>query len=235
VWNLVEQAAADRATVFYTLVYDKARAAIQEAAQHHTVAVVDLLEPVLVSLYDLLKTSLRAKPGILYRSNKAHYDRIDAVEFTLHHDDGRGIHELGDADVVLVGPSRSSKSTTCFYLAYSGIRAANVPLFADAEPPQELLALDPRRVIGLTVNPHRLRAIREARLRDWGSGLDAEYADPAQIARELRSTHELMVTHGWACVDVSYIAIEEIARRIRQLLGESGIPIHDRAAPRAEE
>jgi regulator of PEP synthase PpsR (kinase-PPPase family) len=228
--SLIEQAAEEHALVFYTLVYDRARRAIQEAAREHMVPVVDLLGPVLTGLYYLFSRAPRAKPGILYNLNKEHFDRVDAVEYTLHHDDGCGINELGDADVVLVGVSRSCKSTTCFYLGYSGVRAANVPLFVDADPPAELLKVDPRRVIGLTTNPHRLRSVRQARMHGWGMSVHDEYGDRRNIARELRAAHEVMEKHGWRCVDTSYKAIEEIAREVLSLLKEAGIDVRKRAA-----
>ncbi len=231
---LIEKAAAEQATVFYTLVSDQARRAIQEAARERMVPVVDLLGPVLTSLHDLFSRAPRAKPGILYDSNKEHFDRIDAVEYTLHHDDGCAINELGDADVVLVGVSRSCKSTTCFYLGYRGIRAANVPLFVDADPPAELLKVDPRRVIGLTTNPHRLRSVREARMRGWGMDPRDEYGDRINIARELRAANELMERHGWRCVDTSYKAIEEIAREVLGLLKEAGVDVRERAGASEE-
>ena len=227
--HLIEKAAEEHALVFYTLVYDRARRAIQEAAREHMVPVVDLLGPVLTSLYDLFSRAPRAKPGILYDSNREHFDRIDAVEYTLHHDDGCRMNELPDADVVLVGVSRSCKSTTCFYLGYSGIRAANVPLFADVDPPPELLKVDPRRVIGLTANPHRLRSVREARMRGWGMDVRDEYGDRRNIAQELRAANELMEKRGWRCVDTSYKAIEEIAREVVGLLKEAGVGLRERA------
>lgn len=223
--SVVEQAAKDRALVFYTLVYDRAREAMQAAARQYMVPVVDVLGPILVSLYDLFKTHKRARPGMLYKTNKAHYDRIDAVEFTLHHDDGCRIRELSEADVVLVGVSRTSKSTTCFYLAYSGIRAANVPLFADCDPPPELLQIDPRRVIGLTTNPYRLESVREARLQGWRSDAADGYANRVQIAQELRAANEQMAKYGWRCVDTSYKGIEEISGEVIKLLEESGITV----------
>jgi regulator of PEP synthase PpsR (kinase-PPPase family) len=226
--SLIEKAAEEHALVFYTLVYDRARRAIQEAAREHMVPVVDLLGPVLTSLYDLFSRAPRAKPGILYDSNREHFDRIDAVEYTLHHDDGCRINELQDADVVLVGVSRSCKSTTCFYLGYSGVRAANVPLFVNADPPAELLKVDPQRVIGLTTNPHRLRSVREARMRGWGMDVHDEYGDRRNIARELRAAHELMEKHGWRCVDTSYKGIEEIAREVMQKLRDAGVGLRQR-------
>lgn len=226
---LVEQAAAERALIFYTLVDEETRAAMKEAAERLMAPAVDLLGPVLGSLYDLFKSAPSATPGALYQANKDHFDRIDAVDYTLHHDDGRGEPDLDQADVVLVGVSRASKSTTCFYLAYSGIRAANVPLFADRDPPKELLALDPRRVIGLTINPYRLRTVREARLHQWRMDLTDDYGDKRQIAREIRAAHEQMIEHGWRTLDVSYKAIEEIAREVRQMLDEAGVTIRDRS------
>ena len=232
--SLIEKAAEERALVFYTLVYDRARRAIQEAAREHMVPVVDLLGPVLTSLYDLFSRAPRAKPGILYDSNREHFDRIDAVEYTLHHDDGCRINELQDADVVLVGVSRSCKSTTCFYLGYSGVRAANVPLFVNADPPPELLKVDPRRVIGLTANPHRLRSVREARMRGWGMDVHDEYGDRRNIARELRAANELMEKRGWRCVDTSYKGIEEIAREVMQKLRDAGVGLRQREAERDE-
>jgi regulator of PEP synthase PpsR (kinase-PPPase family) len=229
---IVEQAARDQGVIFYTLVYDRAREAIEQAARLHMVPTVDILGPVLVSLYDLFKTTHRPKPGILYRSNKAHYDRIDAVEYTLHHDDGCRSRELADADVVLVGVSRVCKSTTCFYLAYSGIRAANVPLFSDAEPPDELLQIDPQRVIGLTTNPYRLQSVREARLHGWGDETAHEYAERRAIAAELRAANEQMAKHGWRCIDTSYKAVEEIAREVIQLLQEAGVAFGSTPSPK---
>lgn len=231
---LMEEAARERGLVFYTLVYDKARRAIQQAARELMVPAVDLLGPVLTALYDLFARAPRAKPGILYKSNKEHFDRIDAIEYTLHHDDGLAINELKDADVVLVGVSRSCKSTTCFYLGYSGVRAANVPLFPEHEPPRELSELDPRRVIGLTINPHRLQSIREARMRGWGMDPFDDYGEKCRIAQELRAANELMQKHGWRCVDTSYKAIEEIAREVLRLLEEAGIQIGARIFESAE-
>jgi regulator of PEP synthase PpsR (kinase-PPPase family) len=231
VHHLIEQAASERALVFYTLVYDKARMAIEEAAREFMVPVVDLLGPVLSSLYDLFETKARAKPGILYKTNKAYFDRIDAVDYTLHHDDGCRLQELVDADVVLVGVSRACKSTTCFFLAYSGIRAANVPLFADSDPPDALFDLDQRRIVGLTVNPYRLQSVRDARAQAWDMDPNSEYADRIYIAREIRAVNEQMAKHGWQVVDASYKAIEEIAREVVQVLKDAGIELGARPHP----
>ncbi len=229
VTKVIREAREKRAVVFYTLVLEEARRAVKAASLEYMVPVVDLLGPVLGSLYDLFSNVPRSAPGLLYDSNKAYFNRIDAVEYTLGHDDGRGMHELRMADVVLVGVSRACKSTTCFYLAYRGVRAANVPLFPNEKLPKELLEVDPRRVIGLMVNPHRLQSVREARLHGWGMNDDlVDYADRIQIAREIRAANQYMEQLGWRRVDVSYKAIEEISREILAVLEESGIEIGKR-------
>lgn len=227
--DLIKEAAENRAMVFYTLVAEEAREAITQTAHRFMVPVVDLLGPVMVGLYDVFKHAPRAEPGILHRPHQAHVDRIDAVDYTLEHDDGRAIHELGHADVVLVGVSRVSKSTTCFYLGYSGIRAANVPLFSHEPPPKELIALDARRVIGLTANPYRLQSVRESRIRQWGMDINDAYGDRANIAKELRAANEHMGEHGWRCIDISYKAIEEIAREVLRMLEDAGLEVDRRA------
>ena len=229
--KLIRRAGEKQALVFYTLVCPPAREAILEASIQYQVPVVDILGPIQVALYDMFRRIPQPKPGMLYKSHREYFDRIDAVEYTLHHDDGCRIGEIFDADVVLVGVSRCSKSTTCFYLAYSGIRAANVPLVIDSAPPPELFDVDPRRVIGLTTNPHRLESVRGARLRSWGSHLHEEYADRLAIARELRAANELFAQQGWRCVDVSYKGIEEIAREVRQLLEDAGVAPRPRKTP----
>jgi [pyruvate, water dikinase]-phosphate phosphotransferase / [pyruvate, water dikinase] kinase len=220
--NIVKAAKKVRATVFYTLVSPETRTAMKEASAEYFVPIVDVLGPALASLYDMFKSSPRLVPGMLYEANKAHFDRIDAIDYTLHHDDGAGIGDLDQADVVLVGVSRTSKSSTCFYLAYRGIRAANVPLFAGEEPPPELLRVDPKKVIGTTANADRLQSIREARLHGWGMSLGEAYADRVAIIQELRAVNAIMAKHGWATIDVSYKAIEEVAREVRVLLGIKG-------------
>jgi regulator of PEP synthase PpsR (kinase-PPPase family) len=220
--RIVREAKQAKATIFYTLVSPETRQAMKEASAEYFVPIVDVLGPALASLYDMFKSSPKMVPDMLYEANKVHFDRIDAIDYTLHHDDGAGLRDLDQADVVLAGVSRASKSSTCFYLAYRGIRAANVPLFADEAPPPELLKVDPKKVIGLMVNVDRLQTIREARVVGWNMRLGEGYTDRLEIMRELRWVHSLAAKHQWATIDVSYKAIEEVAREVRVLLGIKG-------------
>jgi len=113
----------------------------------------------------------------------------------------------------------ASKSSTCFFLAYNGIKAANVPLIPNLPPPPQLLDLPAEKVIALRVNVNRLIAIREGRAYNMGIDFDDPYLDKRSISREMLATNELIEEHGWHTVEVSYLAIEEIARQIMQLRG----------------
>jgi hypothetical protein len=216
---IVEQALNDHAVIFYTLIAEDVREALHEAATKHLVATVDLLGPLLSALAGVLKTSPRCDPKLLYELERQHIDRIDAVDFTLAHDDSLRAYELSQADVVLVGVSRVSKSATCFVLACRGIRAANVPLVPDIQPPAELLSLDPKKVVGLNAGVHRLQSIRQSRVHSMRMGELDSYVDAREIAKELRYANGLMEKHDWRCIDVSFKAVEEVAKEVLRLVG----------------
>lgn len=216
--RVIERAAAERAVVFYTLVSAETREAMRVGARGRMVATVDLLGPSLTALHDVLKAEPAAQPGLLYESDREHFDRMEAIDFTLKHDDGQHQDLLRDAHVVLVGVSRASKSSTCFYLGYHGIRAANVPLVPEIPPSDHLVRLDPDRVIGLVINPFRLKTVREVRARHLPRGME-DYLDTQRIAREVRWAGDVMAAHGWRTIDVSYMAIEEVAREVVDLRG----------------
>ena len=215
----VAQALNDHAIIFSTLISEDVREALHHAAEKHLVPAVDLLGHVLSALAGVLKTSPRCDPKLLYELEQQHIDRIDAVDFTLAHDDVLRAHELSQADVVLVGVSRVSKSATCFVLACRGIRAANVPFVPGIQPPAELLGLDPEKVVGLTASVHRLQSIRQARVHSMRMGALDSYVDTREIAKELRYANGLMEKHGWRSVDVSFKAVEEVAKEVLRLIG----------------
>jgi len=220
--TIVGEAADDQAVVFYTLVSDETRDAIRAASERRLVPAVDVLGPSFSALYDLFKSAPQHTPGLLYAADHERLDRIDAIDYTLRHDDGQRPGELVHADVVLVGVSRSSKSSTCFYLAYAGIRAANVPLVPQLPPMPELLALDPSKVIGLRMNAMRLQTVREVRAARLRLAPDDPYVDKREISRELLAANRMMDQHEWRSIDVSYMAVEEVAREILSLRGLKG-------------
>jgi regulator of PEP synthase PpsR (kinase-PPPase family) len=217
--DILERAAECHATVFYTLVAEETRTAMQEGSNQLLVPAVDLVGPALSALFDLFKVEPASEPGLLYKTDRDHIDRLDAVNYTLKHDDGRHPEGLADAQVVLVGVSRASKSSTAFFLGYHGVRAANVPLIPDVNPPNDLTKLDPDTVIGLTINRRRLKTLREARAPYIGVGVTGRYVDEEAIREEIRYANRVIARFKWRTVDVSYKAIEEVAKEVATLRG----------------
>ena len=219
VQEIVKEAAKAGAVICHSVVEPEIREAVIQETQKSRVPTVDLLGPVLTLLDDHLEQSPRRQPGLSYQLQREHFDRIDAVDFTLEHDDGCRPNDLDRADVVLVGVSRVSKSVTCFYLSYRGIRAANVSLVAGHDPPPKLLKVDPDKVIGLTMNVNRLQGVRKARIKTMGKGPFDDYGDRRKIMAELRAADTLMCEHGWRSVDVSYKSVEEVAKEVLSMIG----------------
>tara|TARA_R110002049_G_scaffold4601_4_gene31871 strand:- start:105878 stop:106711 length:834 start_codon:yes stop_codon:yes gene_type:complete len=216
--GIVRDAAAEGSLICHSLVEPKIRQAVQTEVRKLGVPCIDALGPSLALLSDHLQRMPRGKAGLLYDVHREQIDRMDAMDFTLAHDDGARITGLKDADVVLVGASRTSKSVTCFYLAFRGLRAGNVPMIPDQPLPVELTRLNPRRVIGLTMNAAHLEYIRQHRLDRISKLPVARYANLRDIQSELRQIRERMAKHHWECIDVSYKATEEVADRIVEML-----------------
>jgi [pyruvate, water dikinase]-phosphate phosphotransferase / [pyruvate, water dikinase] kinase len=216
----VAEAAAAEGLLFHSLVVPKVREAVIRKAQTESVPTVDVLGPALSALNDFLGCAPRLRPGLSYQLQKEHFDRIDAVNFTVRHDDGCMMEDLKEADAILVGPSRSAKSATCFYLAYHGIRAANVPVVPGWEVPVELRQADKGKVIALTMGATRLQSIRRERVRAMErAGAFDKYTEMRAIREELREIDRLAVRYGWQRIDVSYMSVEEVARHVIAMIG----------------
>jgi [pyruvate, water dikinase]-phosphate phosphotransferase / [pyruvate, water dikinase] kinase len=216
--RIVKKAQKENAVLVHSLVEPKVRELVVREAERRMVSTIDVLGPILAVLEDRLSVAPKRAPGLSYELKREYFDRIDAVNFTLAHDDGSQMRDIQRAEVVLVGVSRVAKSVTCFYLAYRGIRAANVPLIFGHQPPEALGELDPRRVIGLTMNPQRLHAIRSARLEHMAVASLEPYVHVRKVAEEIRYAQQIMDQHGWQCIDVSYKAVEEVAAEIIHML-----------------
>ncbi len=215
---VVRQASRASAVIFYTLVSEDVRKSLRATARELHVSSVDILGPAFTALHDLFHRRRGSTPGLLYEVDRERIDRMDAIDYTLKHDDGQRPQELAAADVVLVGVSRASKSTTCFYLAYEGIRAANVPLIPDIPPPSQLLSLPSNKVVGLRMQLNRLLTVREGRAAHLRIDYEHAYLEKRTVGREIISASRLMDQHGWRSVDASYLAVEEIAREVMRLV-----------------
>lgn len=221
---VVNEAAKLGAVLMHTLVDPRTRLAIDQQARQRGIPYVDMLGPTLSALGDQLAITPRGQAGLLYELHREQFDRLDAVDFALAHDDGLRMHELDQADVVLVGPSRASKSVTCVYLAMRGVCAANVPLIPGHPVPNELIKLDPDRVIGLMLNAAHLASLRRTRMNEMSHLGIANYADPASITAELLEIRKLITRQGWTCIDVSYKATEELTEQIIKMIPARKMP-----------
>jgi len=217
--EIVDAAFLSGATIFYTLVGEETRRTMLNNTERALVPAVDLFGPSFSALHDLFKSERSSTPGLFYASERETIDRHTAIDYTLKHDDGQRPAGLPQADVVLVGVSRASKSSTCFYLAYQGIKAANVPLVKGTPLPRQLTELDPGKVVGLQMNVPRLLTLREARTAHLGTTHTDYYLDRREVGAEIRYANELIREYGWGKVNASYMAIEEIARQVMRQCG----------------
>jgi regulator of PEP synthase PpsR (kinase-PPPase family) len=214
------QLAVDRmkgraAVVVYTLVEPELRASMRTLCRRAKLHYCDLLGHPIDAVARVSGQAARMKPGARPPLNDAYFRRMSAIEFAVKFDDGIG-SGLADADIVLVGVSRTSKTPLSIYLGYLGYKTANVPLVKGIDPPAELFAIDQSKVVGLTIDAQRLSEIRGERIR-WMRG-DRKYADLVEIYDELEYAAQVHRRLGCPVLEVSELSIEEISHRIIQLV-----------------
>ncbi len=220
VQEVVQEARKVRGIVVYTLVVPELRKVMLTSGLHHGVPAIDILGPVLSRLTDLLEISPMAKPGLFRGLDEDYFDRIEAINFSVKHDDGRRPEGLPLADLILVGVSRTSKTPISIYLSYRGFKVANVPIVLGMEPPKQLLEVEPYKVIGLTMRPKRLQLIRQARSDQYDAVDLPSYTDLEAIKEELGYSIEIFHQREWQSIDVTLRSIEEAATVVMQLMGK---------------
>jgi regulator of PEP synthase PpsR (kinase-PPPase family) len=228
----VAEAAASGCLIVHTLVSADLRRVVLTEAQAKDIPTIDLLGPLLLRLEDLLKLQPLAKPG-LFRDQEAEYrHRFEVMDFTVRHDDGQDAHGLPSADIILVGVSRTSKTPLSMFLAWRGLRVANVPIVLTLPLPEELSRVHPRKVVGLTIKPERLLELRRSRLQQMETPPQFPYADTRQIYGELEYAQQACRQAGWPIVDVTDKSIEEVAAEVLVLTGiESPAPRRSASQP----
>ncbi len=216
----------EKSLLIYTMVLPEMRKMIQELCQKNKIKSIDLLGPLFKNFDVFLESNKEKKPGLLRSVDKDYFKRISATEFSLRHDDGKSVNRLKDADIVLVGVSRTSKTPLSIYLSFKGWKVANVPLVLGILLPKNLMDVDYRKIIGLTIDTNSLIKIRKNRLKKFGWNFNREYADKAHILKEMDYSREIFEKHRWPVVNVTDRALEETAgeviRIIRARMGLSG-------------
>jgi [pyruvate, water dikinase]-phosphate phosphotransferase / [pyruvate, water dikinase] kinase len=201
--------------IAYTLVDPSLSQIVGQMAEEQGVYAVDLLSGLIYSLSCFLGATSRAKPGLLHRIDTDYFKRMEAVNFTVSHDDGQETQYLHKADLVLVGASRSSKTPLSMYLAHKGYKVANVPLVMGIEPPEELFQIDQQKIVGLIIDPKRLVEIRTSRLINMRQSPRGNYADYNQVEDEITFCKRLYRQHPkWMVVDVTNKSVEESCSEI---------------------
>jgi len=212
--------------VLYTLVNGAVRARLEFCCRTLGLPAVSALDPVMEGFSRVLGQEATHKPGRQHLMDAAYFARVDAIHFTIAHDDGQGADEWEESDIVLAGVSRSSKTPTSIYLANRGYKVANIPLVPESPPPPHLFELQRPLVVGLTTSPDRLVAIRRNRLLTMGSAPETDYVDPAAVAKEVAFARRLFADNDWPVIDVTRRSIEEAAAAIinlHQKRTESGL------------
>ena len=207
--------------VIFTLVDKKMRSRLQEKCEHLHVPCVPVLDPIIRGLSSYLGLHAKGVPGLQHIMDDAYFRRVSAIDFAMRFDDGQNYKGLDEADVVLVGVSRTSKTPTCIFLARRGIKAANIPLVPGVPLDETHLNHQKPLYVGLTESVERLASIRRNRIEAKNPRKDMpenEYVDEEKIRDEVKNARKLFSKHGWPIIDVTKRSIEETAAEVMALL-----------------
>lgn len=211
--------AAKKIAAFHTIVQDELRSEVAGLLVEQGIAAVDLLGPAISAIAAITEDAPKGIPGVIHQTDERYFQRIACMEYTVEHDDGRGADDLSEADIVLIGVSRTSKTPLSMYLALQGYRVANIPLAPQVEPPQALFEVDPARIFGLVTTVEAIAPIRVQRLGNaQAQSAAGSYADPDAIELEFAYARSLMKRLGCFVVHTDGKAIEESATEIIERL-----------------
>ncbi|MCR8643204.1 kinase/pyrophosphorylase [Paenibacillus sp. N1-5-1-14] len=207
----VQEVAQTGGFIAYTLVEPELREVMKEEAKRLKVHAVDIMGPMMQAFIDTFGDSPSRKPGLLHVLDEDYFRRVEAIEFTVRCDDGRETAAMLEADIVLIGVSRTSKTPLSMFLAHKGFKVANLPLIPEMKPPAELFKVDSSRIVCLTMDFEKMYKIRTERLRALGLPDGSKYATQQRITEELDYAHELASKLGCPIINVTDKAIEETA------------------------
>jgi len=216
--RVFEEIAKRPGLVLYTLVSGPVRNRLETRCAAMGLPMVSALDPTIEALSELLGQSATTRPGRQHVMDAAYFRRVDAINYTMVHDDGQQSENWEEADIVLAGVSRSSKTPTAIYLANRGYKTANMPVVPQSPPPAALFKLRRPLVVGLTTSPERLVAIRRNRLLAMGQTADTDYVELDRVTAEVAFARRLFADHDIPVIDVTRRSIEESAAAIINLV-----------------
>lgn len=218
--RIVPQLAENPGLVLFTLVNPETRERLEGHCRQLSLPAVPALDAVTAALEDQLGQAAQGRPGRQHLMDDAYFKRVDAIHYTIAHDDGVGWENWEEADIVLAGVSRSSKTPTSIYLANRGFKTANIPLVIESPPPDVLYTLRKPLVVGLTTAPERLVQIRRNRLLSLNEQTETSYVNDDRVREEVKFARRMFADNGWPVIDVTRRSIEETAAAVINLVGE---------------
>ncbi|MDA1323171.1 MAG: kinase/pyrophosphorylase [Proteobacteria bacterium] len=216
--KVIEAINANPGAVMYTMINKPLGDALVKGCARIGVPCIDVLDGVITRLQRYFGQTIRGQPGRQHQLDDQYFHRIDAMQFTLSHDDGQGFDHLNEAEIILVGVSRTSKTPTSMYLAnHRGLKAANVPFVPGVPLPDMLFLKQTPFVVGLTTSPERLVQIRRNRMKSLGEEKETDYVELDQVRQEILQARKLFAKMRWPVIDVTRRSIEETASEIYEL------------------
>ncbi len=218
--RVMEEIKTAPGVVMYTILNPELRAQLEDRCRALGMPTIAVLDPVLEAVGRYLGQEASSQVGAQRMLDAEYYHRIEAMNFAMAHDDGQNLDGFEDADIVLVGVSRTSKTPTCIYLANRGVKAANIPIVPGVDLPPQVETLKHPLVVGLTATPERLVQIRGKRLLSLRERDTTDYADEMHVKEEIVQAKRLFARCGWPTIDVTRRSIEETSAKILNLLAD---------------
>jgi regulator of PEP synthase PpsR (kinase-PPPase family) len=219
VLRVVHEASMSQGIIVHTIVIQEIRQILVRECRQRIIPHFDLLGPLIGHISQLVGQRPIFRPGATRGIDPDYFKRIDAIQFTVQHDDGQSIQTLDEADVVLVGVSRSSKTPMSIYLSMRGWRCANIPIVLGVQPPRKLYEIDQRKIVALTIDPLYLAEIRRNRLQALGQLPEGEYADLDKVEEELAFCRRIARSgYPWPIINITGKSVEEAAKEVISIL-----------------
>ena len=216
---IIDECFAKRGMIAYTFASPSLRQKTAELCIEKSIPAIDFLGPLIETLDHFFGVPSSKKVGALRQTDDMYFKRIEAIEYTVRHDDGKTLNELDKADIVLVGISRTSKTPLSIFLSHKGWKVANVPLVPGSPLPEQLFKIDQRKIVGLIIDIDSLQKIRKNRLEKFGQDSGGEYASLQQILKEIEYAENLYKQNKrWPVFNVTERALEETASEIVRII-----------------
>ena len=228
--RILVEVADNPGLVIFTLVNRDIRARLERECRHLGLPVVPALDTVTDALSNMLGQEAKARPGRQHILDAAYFKRVEAIQFTIAHDDGIGWENWEEADIVLAGVSRTSKTPTSIYLANRGYKTANIPIVPESPPPDALFHLKNPLVVGLVANASRLVQVRRNRLLSLNEATETDYVNEQKVIEETQYARRMFSDNGWPTIDVTRRSIEESAAAIIKFYNERDADVNADAA-----